>query len=146
MQVGWVPDQAGYDDITAAVNEAKSEGVFVVCSSLSEIYGYHFHGMGRGPLADPNTFESYVPGYWWAADFYGGRPLKQTLLIPMDSRTTASPTGTEDYVFYRQGGWSWSIPYVAGTYALAAQVKPDITPEEFWATALETGRTIQITH
>ena len=35
---------------------------------------------------------------------------------------------------------------MAGTYALAAQVKPDITPEEFWATALETGRTIQITH
>jgi hypothetical protein len=35
---------------------------------------------------------------------------------------------------------------VAGIYALAAQVKPDITPEEFWVTALETGRTIQIIH
>lgn len=27
-------------------------------------------------------------------------------------RTTASQTGTDDYVFYRQGGWSWSIPYI----------------------------------
>jgi hypothetical protein len=64
----------------------------------------------------------------------------------MDSRTTASPTGTADYVFYRQGGWSWSIPYIAGMYALAVQVKPDITPEEFWDTALKTGKTIQLQH
>ena len=146
MQVGWSPEQAGYDDITAAVNEAKSEGFFIVCSSFSDIYGYNFHGMGRDPLADPNKFESYAPGLWWVKDFYAGMPLKQTLLIPMDSRTTASPTGVNDYVFYREGGWSWSIPYLAGTYALAVQVKPDITPEEFWATALETGKTIQITH
>jgi hypothetical protein len=146
MQVGWSPEQAGYDDITAAVNEAKSEGIFIVCSSLSDIYGYNFHGMGRDPLADPNKFESYIPGLWWAKDFYAGMPLKQTLLIPMDSRATASPTGVNDYVFYREGGWSWSIPYLAGVYALAGQVKPDITPDEFWATALETGKTIQITH
>ena len=72
--------------------------------------------------------------------------MKSTLLVPMDSRTTASPTGTEDYVFYRAGGWSWSVPYLAGMYALAVQVRPEITPEEFWATALQTGKTIQIQH
>jgi hypothetical protein len=64
----------------------------------------------------------------------------------MDSRTTASPTGTEDYTFYRQAGWSWSIPYLAGMYALSVQVKPEITPEEFWETALSTGKTIKIQH
>ena len=64
----------------------------------------------------------------------------------MDSRTTASPTAAEDYAFYRQGGWSWSIPYLGGMYALAAQIKPDITPEEFWETALETGKTIHVWH
>lgn len=106
----------------------------------------HFHGLGRQPLADPNKFESYLPGLWWEKDFYSGMPLKDTLLIPMDSRTTASEQGPQHYVFYRQGGWSWSIPYIAGMYALAAQVKPDITPEEFWETALQTGRTIQIQH
>lgn len=37
-----------------------------------------------------------------------------------------------------------SIPYLAGMYILAAQVKPEITPDEFWATALNTGRTMQI--
>ncbi len=154
MQVGWDPSQAGYDEITAAVEEAKEAGIFVISSSLSETYGLYFHGLGRNSLENPNQFESYIPGLWWGKDFYdgmsltshGGKPSTQTLLVPMDSRTTASPTGTEDYVFYRSGGWSWAIPYLAGTYALAAQVKTEITPEEFWETALKTGRTIQIQH
>jgi hypothetical protein len=156
MQVGWAPrpDTLGYDEITAAVNEAKSAGIFVISSSLGPLYKLYFHGMGRAPGEDPNQFESFVPGIWWEKDFYAGMTRnyptgklpEQTsiLLVPMDSRTTASPTGTEDYVFYRQGGWSWSIPYLAGMYALAAQVKPEITPEEFWDKALRTGRTTQI--
>ncbi len=146
MQVGWDSSQTGYEEITTAVDKAKTAGLFVVSSSLSETYGFHFQGLGRNPLDDPNLFESYLPGLWWEKDFFTGQPMKQTLLIPMDSRTTASPTGKEDYVFYREGGWSWSIPYLAGMYALAVQVKPDITPQEFWETALKTGRTIQIQH
>lgn len=49
-----------------------------------------------------------------------------------------------DYVFYREGGLSWSIPYIAGLYALACQFKPDITPDIFWSTALETGDIIKV--
>jgi hypothetical protein len=146
MQVGWNPDQAGYDEITAAVNEAKEAGIFVISSSLSDTHGLNFHGMGRSPMVDPDEFGSYEPGSWWQIYFYENGLSSNTLLVPMDSRTTASPTGTEDYVFYREGGWSWSIPYLAGMYALAAQVNPEITPEEFWQIALETGRTIQIQH
>ena len=44
----------------------------------------------------------------------------------MDSRCTASPTGINDYVYYREGGMSWTVPYLAGLYALACQVNPDI--------------------
>ena len=148
MQVGWHPSQKGYDEITNAVNTAKAEGVFVISSSLQDTHGLNFHGLGRSPLSDPNDFWSYQPGLWWQDSFFSKKEtLKaQTLLIPMDSRTTASPTGTEDYVFYREGGWSWSIPYIAGMYALSVQAKPEITPEEFWETALQTGRTIQIGH
>jgi len=62
----------------------------------------------------------------------------------MDSRTTASPTGIDEYVFYRIGGMSWSVPYIAGVYALAVQVDPAITPERFWALAVRTGRTIEL--
>jgi hypothetical protein len=62
----------------------------------------------------------------------------------MDSRAVASPTGTDDYVFYSSGGWSWSVPWIAGLYALGCQVQPDLTPETFWAEALRTGHTIQV--
>lgn len=49
-----------------------------------------------------------------------------------------------DYVFYREGGWSWSIPFIAGLYALACQVKPSINPDIFWSAALNTGDTIKV--
>ena len=62
----------------------------------------------------------------------------------MDSRTLASFTGADEHFFCRSGGWSWSIPYIAGVYALACQVEPKITPERFWELAMKTGRTIQL--
>lgn len=150
---GWSTKSTGYKQISAVVNEAKAAGIFVISSSLGHTDGLYFQGLGRQPLDEPNRFESYTPGLWWEKDYfadplnyYFGNPPEPLLLVPMDSRTTASPTGTEDYVFYRVGGWSWSIPYLAGLYALAVQVDPGITPEEFWETALETGRTIPIQH
>jgi hypothetical protein len=147
MSIGWVRESKGYAEITAAVQAARDAGIFVVCSSERDIYGFKFHGLGRLPMKDSDEATSYEPGSWWADYFFEGQqPLTDTLLVPMDSRTTASPTGVDEYVFYREGGWSWSIPYIAGVYALAAQVKPDITPDVFWSTALETGQTIEITH
>jgi hypothetical protein len=146
MSIGWDQSQKGYDEITAAVNEAKAAGIFVISSSLEATYGLRFHGLGRNPLANPDDIMAYEPGIWWSKNFFDGKVTSQRLMVPMDSRTTASPTGVEDYVFYRTGGWSWSIPYLAGTYALAAQVKPDITPEEFWKLALETGKTTEVQH
>jgi hypothetical protein len=150
---GWSTKSTGNEEITAAVNEAKAAGIFVISSSLGHTDELYFQGLGRDPLDDPNQFESYLPGLWWEKDYFAdplhykfGNPPEELLLVPMDSRTTASPTGSEDYVFYREGGWSWSIPYLAGMYALAAQVNPEITPEEFWNAALNTGRTIQIQH
>ena len=31
--------------------------------------------------------------------------------------------------------------YLAGIYAMAGQADPTITPQEFWASALQTGKT-----
>jgi len=148
ISVGWDPRQKGYAEITAAVERAKKEGIFVVSSSIFNTYDkkIYFHGLGRDPLADPENYQSYGPGLWWINAFHAGRykptSIQDALLVPMDSRCTASPTGNDDYVFYRQGGWSWSIPYLAGLYALACQVKPDVTPEIFWAAAIKTGDSI----
>jgi len=146
ISVGWQPESKGYDEIIAATKKAKEAGLLVISSSVEEVHGFKFQGLGRDPNADPDQFESYEPGLWWAKQYYEGNALSDRLLVSMDSRTTAGPSSTDEYVFYREGGWSWSIPYIAGVYALAAQVKPDITPEEFWRLALQTGQTIELNH
>lgn len=153
ISVGWLKSDKGYDEVVLAVNRAKEQGVFVVSSSLIDTYGYMIDGLGRSPIKNPDNKMSYEPGLFWADLYYeSGQKYftkfdvkeDQVLLIPMDSRTTASPTGNNDYAFYRVGGWSWSIPYIAGLYALACQVKPDITPDIFWTKALQTGDTINV--
>jgi hypothetical protein len=144
IQVGWDKSQRGYDEMTAACAAAKAAGLLVVSSSIEQVHGLKFHGLGRPPLADPDRFESYRPGSWWARQFPRLVEQSDRLLVPMDARTVASHVGTGDYLFSSQGGWSWSIPYLAGAYCLAAQVHPSLTPEEFWSLALKTGRTIRI--
>ena len=66
------------------------------------------------------------------------------LLVPSGSRAAASPMGKDEYAFYRIGDEGWAMPYLAGMYALAAQVDPTITPERFLALAQQTGRTVDI--
>ena len=147
MSIGWGKGQKGYPEMTSAVNKANAAGIFVVSSSIDDSYGFHFQGLGRNSQQDPNQFASYLPGAWWAQGFYAGNiNLTKTLLIPMDARTTASPTGIHDYAYYGEGGWSWVVPYIAGMYALACQVDPGITPQDFWSTALQTGKTTQVEH
>ncbi|MHB8094338.1 MAG: S8 family serine peptidase [Candidatus Aminicenantales bacterium] len=148
VSIGWAPSQQGYAEVTAAMERAEAEGIFVVSSSIGETSGgkFYFHGLGRNPLDDPEALKSYRPGMWWSDDFHMGinrqASIQDMLIVPMDSRSAASPTGTGDYAFYRSGGWSCSIPYIAGLYALACQVKPEITPEAFWTAALQTGDSI----
>jgi subtilisin family serine protease len=147
IAIGWRPGLRGFDEITAATAEARDAGLLVVCSSIGAVHDFAFQGLGREPLADPDDFNSYGPGRFWAAQ-YARHPdsLRHRLLVPMDSRTVAGYTTDGGYAWTRQGGWSWAIPYLAGMYALAAQVKPDVTPDEFWRAALATGRTIPLTH
>jgi hypothetical protein len=148
ISVGWSASQAGFEAANAAVERAGREGVFVVSTCLEQTHGLRFHGLGREALADPNQAGSYGPGSWWKRGFREGGYHQfapgQRLLVPMDARTTASPTGNEDYVHYDSAGWSWSVPWIAGLYVLACEVRPDLTPAGFWSEALATGRTVQL--
>jgi hypothetical protein len=149
ISVGWSRGQKGFDEANAAVERATREGVFVISTAIEQTHKLAFHGLGREPLKDPDDFASYGLGSWWARSFLDGQrrfPPGTRLLVPMDSRSTASPTGAKDYVHYAGGGWSWSVPYLAGLYALGCQVREDLTPQVFWETALKTGRTVNITN
>jgi hypothetical protein len=146
---GFSPVVNGYSEVMDAITQAKNAGIFVVCSNTfdAEFYGFNFFALGRDPLLSPNDINSYRPGLFWEKNFFENYSFYQNenmIMAPMDSRTTASETGNDNYVFYRKGGLSWSIPYIAGVYALACQVKPTITPEEFCSLALSTGDAIDI--
>ncbi len=140
VQRGWMGPEKGLTELRQAIKEASEANMFVITSSLEQTHGFDFQGLGRPFLADPDVFESYEPGIFWARDFYGS---STQLLIPMDSRTLAGPDAPDHYNFSAIGGVSWSIPYIAGMYALAVQVDPDITPDQFWSLAMDTGRTIE---
>jgi len=152
-------DSQNDGELLKAIKEAQNQGIFLVSTPYFMLgaYGYYYDGLDRKPLADPDDVNSYEPGLEWAEEYYkneylrnvernSGKNVNEMLLIPMGSRNVAGSTSNKDYFFLRGGGVSWSIPYIAGIYALACQVRPEITPEEFWAASLETGDTIDITY
>jgi hypothetical protein len=138
---GWMPGETGYEEVTQAIRRARADGIFVIYCSMERDTPLAFHGLGREALADPDRLDSFGPGLWWMQQFLRGDDPRARLLAPMDARTTASPTGVDHYVFYRHGGWSWVAPYLAGLYALALQVDPELSGERFWELAMATGRT-----
>ena len=96
-----------------------AENIFVVTTSTSFCYDWLSHeqdfaGLDKVDYAgDPDKVSTYTLGTW--------------------EQISAQDDG---YAFYSDGGFSWLAPYLAGLYALACQVKLDVTPEEFWKTAL----------
>ena len=135
--------------ISDAVQKARDEGMLVVCTGVELVHeGCNYDAIGRSPLADPDVFESYEPALFTAESGWDGSSsdYRHTFSVPIDSRTTASPDAINEYVFDRRAGSSKAPPYIAGIYALAAQVYPAITPERFWALAARTGRTIEVEH
>jgi hypothetical protein len=148
LSIGWQrnPRPTGFDEITAAVAEAKAAGILVTSSSLEFTHGFRFHGIDRDPMIDPDDFAAHRPGKFWAETSSDNAFRADRLLVPMDHRTVAAPGGDDQYAHYASGGWSWCTPYLAGVYVLACQVDSTLTPDEFWAAALKTGRTIQFDH
>jgi hypothetical protein len=57
--------------------------------------------------------------------------MKKEIIVPSDYRTMASSWSKEgQYMYNGKGGISWSVPYLAGLFALALQVNPKLQREE----------------
>lgn len=147
ISVGWVgnTNMKGYKEAEQALERARREDVFVLTTTLEQSHGVPLCGLERAPLQNPDDLRVFVPGQWWRYEYLKKKVPEKMLLVPMASRCTASPTGPEDFTFFRDGGESWSVPYLAGLYALACQVRPDTTPDVFLQTALETGDASEFT-
>jgi hypothetical protein len=57
--------------------------------------------------------------------------MKKEIIVPSDYRTMAASWNKEgQYMYNGRGGISWSVPYLAGLFALALQVNPNLQREE----------------
>lgn len=80
---------------------------------------------------DPNLPEAparCTPGYPHA-----NTPVRMNcILAPVSLRTTAEQQtkNSYTYIYWGEGGHSWSIPYVAGVLAMGWQINPNATPQQ----------------
>lgn len=152
VSVSWGFDReaADYPVLEAALQRAADSGVFVISTALGETpgtEGMDLYGANREPTADVDSPESYELGAFLKTEGRAERiaardkeDKDRNLFVPMDHRTCANCTSTTGYRYEgNDGGMSWAVPYLAGVYALARQVNPDITPQEFYKAAIETS-------
>ncbi len=145
MSAGYTQDDQGAEKMDAAIQRARDAGIAVVWVSSRDPLMKPYTGMGRTPYGDPNELTGVRPGAFWEDFLYTGEYSGSdgsALLVPMDRRTTASPAGPSEYAYFSVGGSSWTVPWIAGMYALACQVKPDVTFAEFTQAARETARPV----
>lgn len=114
---GGFSQMPNYDQWQEAIKKANDKGILVVnCDPdfLKICTLRHKDGQGWDK---PECFE---PGRYRHRNFEVG--------VPAGNRTVAGHQGVDVYTFYREGGMSWSVPYLAGLGALAFQVNPEIEP------------------
>ena len=151
ITISWGPSAnvKNYSLYRKAIERAKKEGVLVITTSMRNIYGIGFAGLDRKPYCSADDNSSFSPGSWLQEKYYSDPNadwLQNDIWLPMGNRTTASPTGNADYVYYASGGYSWVAPYLAGLYALACQVNSNVTPDMFLKTIMKTGEYTTLTH
>lgn len=105
----------------AAVERARAAGIFVAWSADADV-----ELLGRYPTRNPDNENNY-----YIVEMATSYSHSIGAYVPAHSRTYASFLGEDDYIFSRTGGISWAMPYYAGVYALAAQVNPALTGEQF---------------
>lgn len=127
-------DPLGYRVLQA---RAAKQGVYLLTCDSFETY---FDCAGRALQSDPEDFSVYTPALMVSQP--GAAAGTTGIYLPMDRRAHASPSGPEEYMYWTKSGESWAVPYAAGLFALARQVDPEVTVEEFAQAAEETAHEV----
>lgn len=123
-----------YSLIEDAIYKAKQNNIEVI---TGDVFDGESIGMliRRKNYADPDKASSYEPSRFMGGSYSSAKGFS----VPMDCRTVASETGVNDYEYTGLSGISWAIPYLAGVYALALQVKPNLSFDSFLEIAVNTA-------
>lgn len=129
----------GADEMSEAIANAKKSGITVLCISPDNPIA-QFQGITKKPYGTGDKIEDYeIKNAEITA-------LEQFLFVPTNGITYASNIGYQDYGYSSNGGPGFVVPYVAGLYALACQVKPEITFEEFVQLADKTSQKLPVSN
>jgi hypothetical protein len=123
--------EPGLDQWIDAIKKAEEEGIIVVDVSFRN--GVEF--IGGGTRFDKDNADTYEPALFLKEmdENDGGNRaamVADRVVIPNDYRSMASLAGPEEYMYDGKGGMSWSVPYLAGLFALALQVNPNLIKQE----------------
>ncbi len=128
ISLGAFSQRPNYELWKNVVERANKNGILVVtCDPEFLKFGTLKHIENKS-YDDPENFKKgrYVsPG--------------DELLVPAGNRTTASHYGTDVYTYWKDGGMSWAVPYLAGLAVLAYQVNPEIEPQKIVELWLKTA-------
>lgn len=130
VSLGAFSQRPNFDLWKQAVDKADQNGILVVTCDPTFLKLGMLKRKENKPADLPSSYEIIF-----------NRP-NADLLVLTGNRTIASYKGPDVYHYERQGGLSWTVPYLAGLAALAYQVNPEIEPEkivELWTkTAVRT--------
>lgn len=85
---------------------------------------------------DPNTQCYYYSD--WQLSHMKRAELLSKITVPTGGKMTPLITTKNDYLYCGQATYSWSIPIISGYFALALQVNPDLTYDQFVELAYKT--------
>jgi len=115
-----------------SIDEARKNGIIFIDSNTIFESGF----VGGGSFKDKDDFDTYEEWLFSQESKKDKKWIDRKIIIPCDYRTIASSWNKKEgeekdgYEFHGQGGISWSIPYLAGLFALMLQAKNDLTMEE----------------
>ncbi len=110
------------DEFTKAIKEAEDSGIMVF-----DVTTMNIGPLVISPFKDKNDPSNYEVANWARAS----RITSDTLFVPSGGRTTAvgNFADSTEYMYWTNGGLSWTIPYIVGTVVLGMQIDPTLTKE-----------------
>ena len=114
------PNEQAFIDAVAACEEA---GIMVWFCGEYSVAAFL-------PYSDRNNPANVVPD-----GVYGGGSA-QLVYVPGAGRTAAT---SGEYIYWASGGLSWTMPYILGLYAIAAEIDPTLTQDEIRTLVVETA-------
>ena len=120
------PEEPNNDQLVEAVKACTESGVMVWFCGDYAVAGFV-------PLSDRNNFNNLYPDPRYGA----GNP--GLVHVPGSARTGATGSGQSDYIYWPQGGLSWTMPYMLGLYAIVLGIDPSLTQEEIRQMVVDTA-------